>query len=74
MNETLSKAIGMLKAEFVKRNDDTSHIHEIIPISSESLSIDKHELEMLHKFAESNSIYTGSYEMDILDTVCMVYQ
>ena len=57
----------------MKRNKGSSHIHEIIPTLPESLSVDKHELEMLHKFAENNSIYSDSYEMDILDTVCKVY-
>ena len=28
--------------------------------------VDEHELEMLHKFAENNLIYSGSYEMKIL--------
>jgi len=74
MNEALVKAIVTLKAEFMKRNEGGSHIQEIIPILPESLSIGKHELEMLHKFAESNSIYSSSYEMNVLDTVCKVYQ
>ena len=74
MSEILSKAITTLKSEFVKKNKDNSHIHEIIPILSKSLSISEHYLHMLHKFAESNSIYTNTYEVDILDTVCKVYQ
>mgnify|MGYP000880284436 CR=1 FL=1 len=74
MDKELANSIVILKAEFVKRHKGSSHIHEIIPISSESLSIDEHELKLLHKFAESNSIYTDSYEMDILDTVCKVYE
>ena len=74
MNETLANAIVMLKAEFVKRYKGVSHIHEIIPVSSESLCIDERELKMLHKFTESNSIYTGSYEMDILGATCKVYE
>ena len=74
MNKTLAEDIVTLKTEFMKRNEDGSHIHEIIPTLPESLSINKHELEMLHKFAESNSIYTSSYEMEILNTVCRVYQ
>jgi len=73
MNETFAKAVVTLKAEFMKRNESTSHIYEIIPTLPESFSIDKYELEMLHKFAENNSIYVGSYEMKILDTVCKVY-
>ena len=74
MDETLANVIVMLKAEFVKRYKGSSHIHEIIPVSSKSLSIDEHELKLLHKFAESNSIYTSSYEMDILNTTCSVYE
>ena len=74
MNETLVEAIVTLKTEFMKRNEGGSHIQEIMPTLPESLSIDKRALEMLHKFAESNSIYSDSYEMNILDTVCKVYQ
>jgi len=74
MNETLVEAIVTLKTEFMKRNEGGSHIQEIMTTLPESLSIDEHELEMLHKFAESNSIYSGSYEMNVLDTVCKVYQ
>ena len=73
MNETLVEAIVTLKTEFVKRNESSNHINEIIPSLPESLSIDEHELEMLHKFAECNSIYSDSYEMEILDIVCRVY-
>ena len=74
MDKTLAEAIVTLKTEFMKRNEGGSHIHEIVPTSSESLSINEQELEMLHKFAESNSIYSDSYEMKMLDTVCRVYQ
>ena len=74
MDKTLAEVIVTLKTEFMKRNDGGSHIHEIIPTSPESLSINKHELEMLHKFAKSNSIYSDSYEMNVLDTICKVYQ
>jgi len=74
MNEALVEAIVTLKTEFMKRNEGGSHIQEIMPTLPESLSIDEHELEMLHKFAKSNSIYSDSYEMNVLDTVCKVYQ
>ena len=74
MSDALSKAITTLKSEFVKKNKGTSHIHEIIPTLPKPLSIDEHDLHMLHKFAENNSIYTDSYEMNILDTTCRVYQ
>jgi len=74
VDETLANVIVMLKTEFVKRHKGRSHIHEIIPASSKLLRIDERELKMLHKFAESNSIYTSSYEMDILGTACKVYE
>ncbi len=74
MDKELANSIVILKAEFVKRHKGSSHIQEIIPVSSESLLIDEHELKLLHKFAESNSIYTDSYEMDILGTACKVYE
>ena len=74
MNDALSKAITTLKSEFVKKNKSTSHIHEIIPALPKPLSIDEHDLHMLHKFAENNSIYTDSYEINLLDTICKVYQ
>ncbi len=74
MDKMLAEAIVTLKTEFMKRNENNSHIHEIIPILSESFSVDKHELKMLHKFAENNSIYSNSYELEILDIVCKVYQ
>jgi len=74
MDKTFAEAIVTLKTEFMKRYEGGSHIHEIVPTSSESLSINEQELKMLHKFAESNSIYSDSYEMEMLDTVCRVYQ
>ena len=74
MNDALSKAIITLKNEFVKKNKGTSHIHEIIPTLPKPLSIDEHDLHMLHKFAENNSIYTDSYEINLLNTICKVYQ
>ena len=43
MNETFAKAIVTLKAEFMKRNENASHIYEIIPTLPESFSIDKHD-------------------------------
>ena len=70
----LSKAITTLKSEFMKNNKTSSHIYEIIPALTESFFINEHDLDMLHKFAESNSIYTNSYEINILDTLCKVYQ
>ena len=75
MNELLSKTIVELKNEFVNNNKGGSHIQEVIPISSsEKLPIDKNDLSMLHKFAKNNSIYSSTYELEILDIPCMVYE
>jgi len=74
MSQKLSNAITSLKTEFMKKNKSNSHIHEIIPTLSEQFSISEHDLHMLHKFAENNSIYTNSYEMNVLNTSCRVYQ
>ena len=74
MDETLANTIVSLKTEFMKRNEGNSHIYEVIPTLHESFSVDEHELKMLHRFAENNSIYSGSYEMKMVDTVCKVYQ
>ena len=74
MNQALADAITTLKNEFMKMNKDNSHIREIIPALAKSLSIAEHDLQMLHRFADCNSIYTNSYEMNILDTTCKVYQ
>ena len=58
----------------MKKNKDNSHIHEIIPVLAKSFSINEHDLDMLHKFAENNSIYTNSYEMNVQNTACRIYQ
>ena len=73
MSEVLSRAIIKLKAEFVKKNKTSSHIHEIIP-TLPVFSIDEQELHMLHKFAECNTIYSDSYETNVLNVPCKVYR
>jgi len=45
MDKTLAEAIVTLKTEFMKRYEGGSHIHEIVPTSSESLSINEQELK-----------------------------
>lgn len=75
MNELFSKTIVELKNEFTRNNKGGSHIQEVIPISSsEKLPIDKNDLSMLHKFAKNNSIYSSTYELEILDIPCMIYE
>ena len=75
MNELLSKTIVELKNEFTNNNKGGSHIQEVIPIApSEKLPIDKNDLNMLHNFAKNNSIYSSTYELEVLDIPCIIYE
>jgi hypothetical protein len=75
MNESLVKGIVSLKTEFTKNYSGHSHLNEVIPLSStELLLIDKNDLNMLHKFAEKNPVYTNSNDVDILGVSCRVYE
>jgi len=75
VNESLSKNIVMLKTEFARNNKGGSHIQEVLPISSSKIfPIDEHALNMLHQFAENNSIYSSTYEIEILGIPCKVYE
>ena len=65
----------MLKTEFARSNKGGSHIQEVIPISSsKTLPVNENDLDMLHKFAENNSIYSSSYELEIIGIPCKVYE
>ncbi|HSB50143.1 MAG TPA: hypothetical protein VLC72_02255 [Nitrosopumilaceae archaeon] len=73
--DNIVKSITSLKSKFAENYKGNSHIHEAIPISSsEFLTIDENDLDWLHKFAASNPIYYNSFEMEILDTPCRVYE
>ena len=75
VDESLSNTIVMLKTEFARNNSGGSHIQEAIPTSSSStLPINSDDLNMLHRFAESNSIYSSTSELEILGIPCKVYQ
>ncbi len=75
MNDLLSKTIVQLKNEFTNNNNGRSHIQEIIPtVSSEKLPINKSDLNMLHNFVKNNSIYSSTYELEVLDIPCTVYE
>ena len=75
MNESLSEGIRKLKTEFSKRYKGNGHIREVIPLeTSELVSINKDDLYMLHQFAQFNPIYYNSYNFDILDIPCRVYE
>ena len=75
MIEKLGANLVKLKQEFAKIYDGTSHVQEVIPASSSELfPIDKDDLESLHLFANKNPIYYNSFEKQILDTSCIVYE
>lgn len=75
MIEILAENLVMLKQEFKRNYNGTSHIQEIIPVSkSDKLPIDEKHLKMLHLFAEKNPIYYNSYEQKISDIQCVVYE
>ena len=71
----LAKSITTLKSQFAENYKGNSHINEAIPLSSsEFLTIEKNDLNALHKFARGNPIYYNSFEMKIQDVPCMVYE
>jgi len=75
MNDLLTDGIVKIKTEFVRKYTNHSHLNEVLPLSSsELLSIDKNDLDMLHKFAEKNSIYSNSNDVEILGIPCRVYE
>ena len=75
MIDTISKNLVDIKKEFAKQYSGTSHIQEIIPIStSELFPFDSEHLKKLHLFAEKNPIYYNSFEEKIRQTFCRVYE
>ena len=75
MIDEIAKNLVKLKKEFVSIYDGTSHIQEVIPISkSDKFPFEEKHFELLHKFAKNNPIYYNSYEREISDISCMVYE
>ena len=75
LNEKIAQKLCMLKKEFAKTYDGSSHIQEIIPAnSSEQFQISDSDLNFLHMFAQKNPIYYESYEKKISDISCIVYE
>lgn len=75
MIESLAENLMSLKKEFVNVYDGTSQIQEVIPSSNSDLfPIKEQDLELLHQFATKNPIYYNSYEKNIGDTPCIVYE
>lgn len=75
LKEKIAQKLCMLKKEFAKTYDGSSHIQEIIPVnSSEQFQISDSDLNFLHMFAQKNPIYHESYEKKISDVSCIVYE
>lgn len=75
MIEQLAKNLVYLKKEFEKTYSGKSQMQEIIPVSiSELFSIKQQDLELLHQFATKNPIYYNSYEDNIGNMKCIVYE
>ena len=75
MIEELAERVIELKKEFTKIYKGNSHIQEIIPISkTDDFPIKKDHLTKLHEFAEKNPIYYNSFELDINEIPCKVYE
>ena len=75
MENLKDSATSKLKSEFIKKYDGNGHIREAVPKEySELIPIGNSELAKLHEFARKNSIYYNSYEMEILEIPCIVYE
>jgi hypothetical protein len=65
-----------LKAAFTKTDAGSArHLSEVIPLeSSHVLEIEKKHLEMLHRFAQANPVYSGWRDVDLLGVPCRAYE
>lgn len=71
----MAKNLVNLKQEFSRVYNGNSHIQEIMPLSkSDNFPFDDKHFEMLHSFAEKNPIYFNSYEQNINEIPCRVYE
>ena len=75
MLDEIIKNLILVKQEFAKNYAGNAHIQEIIPTSpSVKFPIDSSHLKNLHSFAEKNPIYSNSFEQQIADVECTVYE
>src|SRR5919206_1403036 len=71
----VSRSIVKLKNEFIKIHKPRSVVYEIIPLSySHTLPIENRTLSQLNKFAEMNSIYYRSTDINVLGVPCRSYE
>ena len=75
MIEDTAKNLVELKQEFRSIYSGSSHIQEVIPLTESTyFPIQQDELEQLHLFAAKNPIYYNSYEQEINEIKCVVYE
>jgi hypothetical protein len=73
--DLVSRSIVKLKNEFIKIHKPRSVVYEIIPLSySDTLPIENRTLSQLNKFAEMNSIYYRSTDINVLGVPCRSYE
>ena len=75
MIDSLAKNLVGLKKEFHRMYNGKSQVQEaVVKSSSEQFPIDNSHLELLHRFAAENPIYSNSFEQTIGGVNCIVYE
>jgi len=73
--EKYSENICKLKHEFVKIYKGNSHITEILPSSSNNfIRIDNNHLTLLHRFLDTNPIYSDKISDKILENTYTIFE
>ena len=74
MFKNIIEKLVLIKQEFAKNYTGNAHIQEVIPLSSQHVSIDDIHLKKLHDFAQKNPIYFNFFEQKISGIPCIVYE
>ncbi len=75
MDDSIPKAIIRLKNEFMRVYKGQSLLREVLPLSySKHLPIGDDILRSLHNFAAANPINVRSYDLEISEIACRVYE
>jgi hypothetical protein len=76
IKESIPEAIGVLKSQFMQGyRERRGLLSELLPVSySRCLPIENNLLDLLHKFALANSIYTSSHYATISGIPCRIYE
>ncbi|HEX6029079.1 MAG TPA: hypothetical protein VFY64_08580, partial [Nitrososphaeraceae archaeon] len=71
MHELIARKIVELKKEFIKKNEATGFINEVIPLCySTKLPIEEHILHMLDEFGKNNPLYYRIDNIQLFDIPC----